>query len=100
MQPTPFVFKFTAETRPFHVFQAFAQYRKAKFRHWNLHQWNKEIGVECKTTLMEIMQGKSLPDSDLAERILQSMQADVALRTELMKLIEIYRMKKAAKRAS
>lgn len=95
-----FAFKFTAETRPFHVFQAFAQFRKSKFRHWNLHSWNKEIGMDCKNTLMEIMQGKKLPDSDLAEKMLLSMQADEALRVEMMKLIEVHRSKKAARKAS
>jgi hypothetical protein len=92
-----FDFKFTAETRPFHVFQAFAQFRKAKFRHWNLNRWSDEIGMDCKTTLMNIMQGKALPETDLAEKMMSSMQIDENMKSALKDLIEVYRLKKAKK---
>lgn len=95
-----FAFKFTAETKPFHVFQAFVQFRKAKFRHWSLHHWCKEIGFDCKATLTNIMQGKELPESELAERIFESMKIDEKTRADLIKLIELYRMKKASKKAT
>jgi hypothetical protein len=98
--PNSFEFKFTAETRPFHVFQAFAQYRKAKFRHWNLHQWSAEIGMDCKSTLMSIMQGKALPEDELAQKMMSSMQLDGSVKTELTKLIQVYRQKKSARKAS
>ena len=98
--PDRFDFKLTPETRPFHIFQAFAQFRKAKFRHWNLHRWSDEIGMDCKTTLMNILQGKALPEGELAERMLHTMKIDPQLKSSIQNLIEVYRLKKAARKTS
>jgi hypothetical protein len=94
-----FSFQLTAETRPFHIFQAFIQFRKAKFHYWNLHKWGMEIGLENKSILSEVLQGRALPDAELAEKMITTMQLEPHLKVALLHLIEAARVKTANRRA-
>lgn len=92
-----FVYDFTGDTRPFHVFQKFSAFRKSMFKQWSLHNWVQESGVTDLALLSGVLRGYELPDVATATKLYDSMNLCANTRSTLTKLVDVAREKKLAR---
>src|SRR4051794_28419263 len=92
-----FVYEFTGETQPFHVFQKFSAFRKSKFKQWSVYNWVQESGVSDQALLSGVLRGYALPDVATANKLYDSMNLSSNTRGALTALVNLARQKKAAR---
>src|SRR5689334_843801 len=92
-----FIYEFTGETRPFHVFQKFSAFRKSTFKQWSVYNWVQESGVTDQALLSGVLRGYALPDVATATKLYDSMNLCADTRGALTALVNAARQKKMAR---